>query len=470
MFSRITTSRRRFVSLGAGAGAALLLAACGGASTPQAPGIGGGGAASTAPGGTTGGAATPASSGMPAGGNTVYTLFDKTTADTGARDATTLYNKARPGAPQIAIEDAADGWDAKVLPQIKDKNLRWGGNGYIPYADQYKRIKQGIAAPLDELLKSSKTPWAQKQKDGYFTPRIYDALLLDGKQYYVPMKINVHMAGWRQDYLEAAGYPTMPKTWDEVDRMLPKIKAATAKDNVIPFSIQRDIWRTLGTTFATFTEKTMDDQGVFRVDSPEWLEMIGMFKKWIDAGLARFDTVEDAVDAWQKGKFAMSLTSHSWVRLGRQVWGADKVKGGVPPQANATAPARTWCHIDSSCVFVDAPNAQDATDWLLAILGPEGTPAETWYKGTLTFSGSPPYQSMIDKFVTPNPDIKEIGDVLAILPNSTIATIVQANGFGITQLKLAPWLDRYFKGELSAKDAMTKFRAEVDAEFAKQKA
>jgi ABC-type glycerol-3-phosphate transport system substrate-binding protein len=284
------------------------------------------------------------------------------------------------------------------------------------------------------------------------------------------MKINVHMAGWRQDYLEAAGYPTMPKTWDEVDRMLPKIKAATAKDNVIPFSIQRDIWRTLGTTFATFTEKTMDDQGVFRVDSPEWLEMIGMFKKWIDAGLARFDTVEDAVDAWQKGKFAMSLTSHSWVRLGRQVWGADKVKGGVPPQANATAPARTWCHIDSSCVFVDAPNAQDATDWLLAILGPEGTPAETWYKGTLTFSGSPPYQSMIDKFVTPNPDIKEIGDVLAILPNSTIATIVQANGFGITQLKLAPWLDRYFKGELSAKDAMTKFRAEVDAEFAKQKA
>ena len=41
MISRITTSRRRFVSLGAGAGAALLLAACGGASIPQAPAIGG---------------------------------------------------------------------------------------------------------------------------------------------------------------------------------------------------------------------------------------------------------------------------------------------------------------------------------------------------------------------------------------------------------------------------------------------
>ena len=77
---------------------------------------------------------------------------------------------------------------------------------------------------------------------------------------------------------------------------------------------------------------------------------------------------------------------------------------------------------------------------------------------------------MIDKFVTPNPQLQEIGDVLALLPNSTIANVAQANGFGIAQLKLAPWLDRYFKGELPAKEAMTKFRAEVDDEFAKQKA
>ncbi len=218
MASRTTTSRRRFVSLAAGAGAGLLLLACGGASTPQAPAIGGGGGASTAP---SGGASTapsgvasaaPASSGAATGKSTVYTLLDKTVADTGARDATTVYNTARASAAQIVIEDAADGWDAKVLPQIKDKSLRWSGSGYIPYFDQYKRIKSGMVAPLDDFLKASKVPWAQKQKDGYFTSRVYDALLLDGKQYYIPMKINVHMAGWRQDYLEAAGYQTMPKT------------------------------------------------------------------------------------------------------------------------------------------------------------------------------------------------------------------------------------------------------------------
>ena len=29
-----------------------------------------------------------------------------------------------------------------------------------------------------------------------------------------------------------------------------------------------------------------------------------------------------------------SLSSHSWVRLGRQVWGKDKVAGGIPPALN----------------------------------------------------------------------------------------------------------------------------------------
>ncbi len=396
--------------------------------------------------------------------------MDPTVADTGARDATAIYNGSRPNAPAITLEDSADRWDAKVLPQIKNNNLRWSGSGYIPYFDQYKNLKAGLIAPLDDLLTSSKIPWAQKQKDGYFTPRVYDSLLYQGKQYFIPMKINVHMAGWRQDYLQAAGYDTLPKTWDEIDKMLPKMKAALAKDEVVPFSIQRDLWRAIGTTFATFVEKPLDEQGVFLIESPEWLDMITMFKKWIDAGLARFDANTDATDAWQKGKLGMSLGSHSWVRLGRQVYGADKVKGGIPPKANASAPDRTWCHIDSSAVFPNAPAPQDAMDWILSIYGPEGKPAETWYQGTLKFSGSPPYQTMIDKFVKPNKDITEINDVLGILPNSQIANVQQANGFSVCQLKLPPYMDRFFKGEFSAKDAMAKLRVEINDEFAKQKA
>ena len=45
----------------------------------------------------------------------------------------------------------------------------------------------------------------------------------------------------------------------------------------------------------------------------------------------------------------------------------------------------------------------------------------------------------------------------------------QANGYNITQLKLPPYLDRIFSGELSVKEGSTKARDEIDAELAKQK-
>jgi len=470
---REPVSRRSFLYIAASAGVASLLTACGGGATaPAAPKIAGAGQTPAAAATSVGAAAAPTAAGAgaaaPAGAAGVFALMDKTFGDVGARAATDVYNQSPVGGKAITIEDAPDGWDAKVLPQVRDKSVRWSGIGYVPFFDQYKHIRAGLFAPLEDVLKTSKVPWAQKQKDVYFAPRIYDSLVLEGKQYFIPMKLNVHVAGWRADYLQAAGYNTLPKTWDEIDKMLPKIKAANA--DVIPFAIQRDLYRAIGTSYSTFIEKPYDEQGVFRLDTPEWNDLMTMFKSWIGSGLARFETNDDAVNAWQKGKYAFSLSSHSWVRLGRQVWGKDKVAGGIPPQANASAPPRTWSHVDGAGVYINAPDPQAALDWMLSIYGPEGAPAETWWKGVLTFSGQPVFQPIIDKFVKPNPDITEVGEVLTILPNSQTVSLPQASGYIVTQLKLPPYLDKIFSGEQSIKEASTQARDEIMAELAKQKA
>jgi len=182
----------------------------------------------------------------------------------------------------------------------------------------------------------------------------------------------------------------------------------------------------------------------------------------------RIDATGDSYDVWQKGKVALSLGSHSWVRTGRQVWGTAKVRGGRPPKANASAPDRTWIHIDSGFVFPGAPNPQDGTDWLLGILGPEGSPAERWWNGTATFSGSPVFQSMIDKVLKGNSSYTEVYDMMSVVPNSQIITIPVAGAYAIMEAKIWPWLDRFFKGEVAAKEAMANTRKEVDDEVAKQ--
>jgi ABC-type glycerol-3-phosphate transport system substrate-binding protein len=483
MSARDQLSRRKILRLTAGMGLGAALAACGN-TQPTAPKIGGAGstggsqataapAAGTKPseskpaaGATSAPAAKSAGSAKSAGGP-VYVLVDKTWADIGMREATELYNKS--AGTEITVEETAQGWDTKVLAQIRDQNLRWSGHGYAAFFDSYKYIKAGLVEPLDDYLKASKVGWAMKQKESYFTPRIYEALLFEGKQYYIPMKANVHLAGWRQDYLEQAGYETLPKTWDEIDQMLPKMKSALEKDEVIPFAIQRELFRAVGTTFTTFIENPVDDQGVLKFESPEFIAVIEMFQKWIQAGLARFDVTGDSYDAWQKGKFALSLGSHSWVRTGRQVW-ADKVKGGRPPKANADAPDRTWVHIDSAFVFPGAPNPQEAVDWALSILGPEGAPAERWWTGVVTFSGQPVFQSMIDKALKNNQQLSEVADIMGVVPNSYIINIPVAGNYALMEAKMLPHLDRCFKGEVTAKEAMAATRKDFDAELAKQKA
>ncbi len=475
MASQSRINRRRFLVAAAGAGSAALLAACGNDSPPAAPAIGGsssGAGATAAPRPSVAATAAPMTGAAMGAGGKVYILVEKTVTDSGLLEATNLHNMATKNVPGVELEDATPSmWQAKVLPQIKDKSLRWSGEGYIPYFDKYREMKAGIAAPLDDLIAKSSVPWLKMQKEAYITPRIYDADIIDGKRYYLPMRLHPHLAGWRQDYVEMAGYPTMPKTWDEVNQMLPKMKKALEKEQVIPVSIARDLWRIIGTTFATMLDDYTDEQGVFRLESPEFLTMMEMFKGWMDNGLARFDTQEDAINLWQKGKFGMSLGSHSWVRLGRAVYGPDKVKGGVPPQANATQKPRTWVHIDSFTVFNGAPNPQGALDWAATVYGPDGPAAETWWKTTLGVSGMPMYPGMIDKFVKPNKDISEINDILAILPNSRVNAASQTIGYNTTQTVLPPVFDRYFKGEFSsAKDAAAAIRKGVNDELAKQKA
>ncbi|MCX5988439.1 MAG: extracellular solute-binding protein [Chloroflexi bacterium] len=464
--------RRRLLQQSGAVSISALLAACGEAA-PQAPAAGKPAdptkaPAVAAPTAASAAAPTTAAAAPAAANNKIITMVDKTWADLGMLDATVRFNQERADLGNVTLEETAQGWDTKVLAQIKEKNLRWSGHGYAAFFDSFKYIKAGLVAPLDDYLKTSKVGWGGKQKESYFTSRIYDALQFQGKQYFIPMKANVHLVGYREDYLQMAGYDKFPATWDEVDKMMRKMKPLLAKDEVIPMGISREMFRTFGTMFTTFIEKPFDDQGVLKFESQEWFMLLEMLKKWKDDGLARLDPHADSMDVWQKGKFAFSLGSHSLVRIGRQVWGTAKVKGANPAQANASAPPRTWVHIDSGFVFPGAPNPQLATDWLLSILGPDGTIAERWWRGVTTFSGQPVHQNWIDKVLKDNKDLSEVYEVLKLVPNSQIISLPVAGAYAITEAKMWPYLDRFFKGDIGIKEAMSATRKEVDEEVAKQ--
>ena len=88
------------------------------------------------------------------------------------------------------------------------------------------------------------------------------------------------------------------------------------------------------------------------------------------------------------GEDASSVRSTASLRAAafRKSWGRSRSPSASRPtvpcssSAGRRAAGPTWSHIDGAGVFPGAPEGQAALDWMLSIYGPEGEPAETWWK------------------------------------------------------------------------------------------
>src|SRR5690606_11403695 len=127
-----------------------------------------------------------------------------------------------------------------------------------------------------------------------------------GKTYFIPMKLNIFMTGYRQDYLEAAGYEALPATWDEFEVMLEKMKTALEPD-VALLAVRTDIFRSLGIAFSTFVEDPFDEDYMLKINSEEFMDCIKMFKGWFDKGYTNVELMQDPIADWQKGKVAIGF-------------------------------------------------------------------------------------------------------------------------------------------------------------------
>lgn len=460
----LKSNRRTFLGTSAGLLGAGLLAACSAPAQPAAPAKPAESKpAAAAP------AAQPAAPAAAGGAKSIKTLVDQTWAELGMNDATAAYNEAMKGKVAVELEAGAAGWEPKALAMIKDKSIPWSAHGYAPFFNQYNYIKSGMAMPIDDLVKASPVAWAKDMKSTYYAPNIDDVNRFEGKLYFVPMKLNIHLLGYRSDYLKKAGIDKIPDTWDDFEKALGEVKKANAADGVIPFAMRKEFYRTLGTSYVTYKQQIWDDKGVFQLDAPEFYDTINMYNRWFKNGLITSDSFIPAGDIsiWEKGKVFAGIDSHSWIRTAKKVYGNDNVAGSLPPQAGKTDKPRTWMHVDSGFAFVGGPDVQAGVDWLLTILGPDGEIADKWWPKVITFSGSPVHKTMFDKHVTKATDYPEIADSYKSIANSTIMPVVVGASYPATQTKIWPWMERFWAGEIGDKEAVTGAMKEIQEEIAK---
>jgi maltose-binding protein MalE len=461
---------RRGVGLAGGVVAAGALAACGSnAASPTAPSAA---AAPTAAAPTAAQQSQSAPNPTPAastGLKKIRVLTADFFYDAMIVPATASFNNQRQGDVYVTVEKEPDGWVTKVIQQVRDKNVIWSAYAVDSFFNLYQRIATGMIQPLDDYIASSKVDWAKNWENDLVNPVIHDAGTYKGKFYVFPTKLNMCMVCYNTSMVQGVGYQTIPKTWDEIRVMLSKIKTKYADQNVMPTSINMDLWRAVGGIFSTFTDKPYQTDGplagMVDIDSQAWFDALDLMKSFYTDKLADPSVLNspDEQTVWQKGKMAVQFNYPSWLHLAQTAWGQAAYNASNMPGPKSGGPPRTWMHVDGTYLFQNAPYPQETVDWILSILGPRGPAADSYTAGELSRSGSPIYKTYVEsKLVKNSTDNPWLYGTYQMAANSTAAPLSPLH-FLLDQ-KNKKYLPAFFRGEMTAKDAMTKIKNEVMAD------
>lgn len=439
--------------------------ACGGtSSTPPQPTTG---AATAAPAVKS---TAPAVAGSPAAGGqaTIRVLTADFFYETMVLPATAIFNDANQGRAFVKVEKAPEGWVTKVAAMVRDKNVLWSSYAVDSFFNLYQRIRSGMAQPLDDYIKASNSPYAKTFKEQYIAPNVYEAGTFEGKLYHMPTKLNLVIVPHNTTMLTGVGYDAIPETWDDVRVMLRKIKDKYGGQDVIPTSINLDLWRSVGGIYATFTSKPYTNEGMVDLDSDAWFNALDLMKSFYDDKLANPALLgsPDEMTTWQKGKLAVGWNYPSWLNLAQTAWGRQTYNAGLMPRPAKTDPLRTWMHVDGTYLIANAPHPQETVEWILALLGPEGEAADTFARGTVSRSGSPMFKTHIEsKTVKGNPDYPWLYDSYKMMAASTAAPLSPLHF--LLDAKGKKYLPQFFKGEMTAKQATQKIKEEVEQDKGK---
>jgi hypothetical protein len=379
--------------------------------------------------------------------------------------ATAQFNNANEGQIYVTVDKEPDGWVTKVIQQVRDKKVIWSSYTVDSFFNLYQRIATGMVQPLDDYIAASKVPWAKTWEGNLVNKVIKDAGTYKGKFYIFPTKLNMCMVDYNVAMVQGVGYQTVPETWDEIRTMLSKIKQKYGGDNVTPTSINLDLWRAVGGIYCTFTGKPYNSDAMVDIDSTEWLDALDLMKSFYTDKLADPALLgsPDEQTVWQKGKMAVQFNYPSWLHLAVAAWGANSYNAANMPRPKASDPQRTWMHVDGTYLFANAPYPQETVDWILTILGPQGPAADSYVAGELSRSGSPIYKNYVEsKLVKGSTDVPWLYGTYKMAENSVAAPLSPLHY--LLDLKNKKYLPPFFRGELTAKDALAKIKAEVNAE------
>lgn len=305
---------------------------------------------------------------------------------------------------EIKVQSTFEGWDTKVIAQIRSGTLEWSGAGILS-TDYHtaKWVRTGLIQPMEEYIAASQQEGADQLLDDMI-PTVKEAGIFEGQLYGIPYSFENCTFNWRTDYFNAIGVTEAPESWDEWLRIALELKKWGADEHIYPTSFVSDMNTTMVGLLCAATDKPYTEEGLVDWLGEPMLEALAFYKKMVvEEELTPPHGFDGWLDAFYSGKVASVHAQSSRGVWGQNAFGTDKMTTSpiVPKAPGVGSGAPYWGN--DMAVLNKAPYPQEVTDYYIYTMGPQNI---GFQKTVIRTGKTPVYNSIYEKVIKSDPQFR----------------------------------------------------------------
>ena len=328
------------------------------------------------------------------------------------------------------------------------------GNTWIPEFTALHALH-----PLDAFIDSTRTPVAAD-----FFAGSWDGNVVDGATLGLPWYVDTRVLFYRRDLLAAAGWNTMPATWDEWRRALTAIRDRGGRGHYGIF-LPLNEWNPpmiMGLQAGSPILRDRDTRGDF--SGPEFQRafdfFIGLFRGGLAPPLSN-NEIANMYQEFERGTFAMVITG-PW-NLGefrRRLSPAMQDKWGTAPLPGPNGPGVSMAGGSSLVMFRRTKHPAEVWKLMQFLSRPEQQVKFYQLTGDLPSR----VEAWRDTALTNDPAARAFGDQL-----TRLAVWPKVPEWEPIATKLQDWTERAVRGGVTTHDALVSMDREVDQMLEKRR-
>ena len=379
----------------------------------------------------------------------------------------TDYNAAQTD-HQIVYERTVTGWDKKVLSAIRAGTNELSGLFQLTacsYVAGWTQI--GLIESFDDYLNASSAPGADKVIEDMLLV-VKGQCIYEGKLNAFPIDFDETGMGYRTDLFEEIGVDGLPGTWEEVGEVAAEIRERFKDNDIYGISSAAawGLWGGPGGMFYNISKQVFGEDDIVRYDSEEFIWCLELCKSWADRDIAAQPFGTMTSDHWISGKLGIFWNQHPIAIWAQNNLGKQNVSN---PQPLPLEEKGSGCYVWAICYGLvnKAPHPQEFVDYLVTTYYPGGDVGMDMNKKICGTGKLPAYETAYDEIVNKDEGLAWMVKMGEIARKAVPPVLLTT--YDIQMDRQRAWSERFFAGEMGAKEAMDNCMKEIKAEIAKMR-